>query len=376
MPECINPVWPCAMTGAASCLAGFDGIGVIIHGPSGCYFYPATILHRTLYCSFLISDDLVCGTTGRLQDLIRSLSGQYEKVAVISTCIPSLIGEDVRELPGGDDVLIIDSPGFIGEYEAGYRNALNKLPVREDPGSKGINIDGISLLDPFCSGNIMEGRRILDRMGVPAATLFCHDHFRMLDSISPFTITTNPDLSTGNGQSLGCLLGLDGVRTTCRRIAEVYPFSDAGRVLEETDSAEERIVHACDRYMRRFDPPSVAIFSGDGYSRFLADMLNRYLDADILCIGSRNRITPSRFHAITVTDLDQIRHLIQSGKPDLIFGSSFEYSIREGAAFIPVTPPVRGTVRLRSHPICGIEGALSCMEETLNACMDRERTKT
>jgi nitrogenase molybdenum-iron protein alpha/beta subunit len=65
------------MTGAASCLAGFDGIGVIIHGPSGCYFYPATILHRPLYCSFLISDDIVCGTADRLHELISSLSGQY-----------------------------------------------------------------------------------------------------------------------------------------------------------------------------------------------------------------------------------------------------------------------------------------------------------
>jgi len=26
MPECENPLWPCAMTGAAACLAGFEGI--------------------------------------------------------------------------------------------------------------------------------------------------------------------------------------------------------------------------------------------------------------------------------------------------------------------------------------------------------------
>jgi nitrogenase molybdenum-iron protein alpha/beta subunit len=362
------------MTGAASALAGFEGIGVIIHGPSGCYFYPATILHRTLYCSFLISDDIVCGTAGRLQDLVSSLSGRFEKIAIISTCIPSLIGEDVRDLPGRDDLIVVDSPGFVGDYETGYRNALAKLPVREDSGSKGINIDGISLMDPFYSGNIMEGQRILDRVGIPAATLFCHDHLRKLDTTSPFTLTTNPDLAAGNGLSLGCLLGLDGVRSACREIEEVFPLSDTSTILQETDTAEERIVHACDRYMRRYDPPAVAIFSGCGYGLFIADMLNRYLDAEILCIGSRNTLTPSGFPASQVTDLDQIRNLIQVGQPDLIFGSSFEYSLREGAAFIPVTPPVRGTVRLRSHSICGIEGALSCMEETLNACMDRERT--
>ena len=40
MPECGTPLWPCAMTGAAACLAGFEGISVVIHGSSGCYYYP------------------------------------------------------------------------------------------------------------------------------------------------------------------------------------------------------------------------------------------------------------------------------------------------------------------------------------------------
>ena len=49
MPECGTPLWPCAMTGAAACLAGFEGITVVIHGSSGCYYYPATLLHAPLH---------------------------------------------------------------------------------------------------------------------------------------------------------------------------------------------------------------------------------------------------------------------------------------------------------------------------------------
>ena len=30
MPECDNPLWPCAMTGAAAALAGFEGLSVVI----------------------------------------------------------------------------------------------------------------------------------------------------------------------------------------------------------------------------------------------------------------------------------------------------------------------------------------------------------
>ena len=45
----------------------------------------------------------------------------------------------------------------------------------------------------------------------------------------------------------------------------------------------------CDKYLLRFDPPSVVIFSGASYAEFAAQTLERYLDADIRFIGSRNR---------------------------------------------------------------------------------------
>src|SRR4030042_4584837 len=59
MPECENPLWPCAMTGAAACLAGFDGVTVVIHGSSGCYYYPATLLHAPIQGTFLLENDVI-----------------------------------------------------------------------------------------------------------------------------------------------------------------------------------------------------------------------------------------------------------------------------------------------------------------------------
>ena len=51
MPECENPLWPCAMTGAAACLAGFEGITVVIHGSSAPTpakeYGHALLLHQT-----------------------------------------------------------------------------------------------------------------------------------------------------------------------------------------------------------------------------------------------------------------------------------------------------------------------------------------
>jgi hypothetical protein len=125
--------------------------------------------------------------------------------------------------------------------------------------------------------------------------------------------------------------------------------------------------------VRRFDPPAAAIFGGSAYASFAAEALHRYLDADILVIGSRNPAAPSRFPARQMADLGSISGFLAAEQPDLVVGSSFERSACPGAAFAALTPPLRGRVLLRSRALAGIEGTLSFMEDALNACMDRNR---
>ena len=49
------------MTGAAACLAGFSGLGVIVHGSSGCFYYPASLLHRQLHGTCITGEEVVFG---------------------------------------------------------------------------------------------------------------------------------------------------------------------------------------------------------------------------------------------------------------------------------------------------------------------------
>ncbi len=273
----------------------------------------------------------------------QELSPEYQKIAVITTCVPSLIGEDLKGLVDSRDVIFIDIPGFLGEFELGYLHALEKLPVKEDPQAPGVNLDGLNLMDPFCRGNIVEGKRILDRMNVPTGTVLCNDRVENLGRLSPYTIGTNPDLSSGRGRRLGSMLGLEGVRSVCCEIANHFPSAEPGPVFDETDAAEDLITRACDRYLKRYDPPSVLIFGVFSYALCVAELLKRFLDADILLIGSRNGIASSPFRTEQVTDLDRIAGLIRELEPDLVFGSSFEHSLRGNAGFVALTPPLRGT---------------------------------
>jgi nitrogenase molybdenum-iron protein alpha/beta subunit len=360
------------MTGAAACLAGFSGLAVVIHGSSGCYYYPATLLHAPLHGTFILENEVIFGSEDRLTEVIGNLVETGNRIAVITTCVPAILGEDIMAMLSEFDVLLVDSPGFAGDAETGYTKALSLLEPNVNPSAGGVNIDGACLLDPFSRGNVQEISRLLHLASVPVATVLCDDMFANLSRIAPLTLGTNGDFRSDLGESLGGTLGLKQVRAAFSKLGDAYPDADIEPVFAEIGRQEDRLVRACDKYLQRFDPPSVTIFAGASYAEFAADVLEQYLDADIRGIGLRNQSRISR-QAEYVRGLSEAKTLIESADPDLVLGSSFERSVIGNRGFVGLIPPLRGEVRLAPRPLAGINGTLSFMEDVLNTCMD---TKT
>ncbi|WP_292366266.1 MULTISPECIES: nitrogenase component 1 [unclassified Methanoculleus] len=370
---CENPLWPCAMTGAVACLAGFEDVAVIVHGSSGCYFYPASLVGVPIHGTFLVENEVIFGTESRLAEVVGELEGQYTRIAVVNTCVPAIMGEDIGDVARDGQILVVDSPGFLGDLEAGYRRALDTIAPEVDPDTPGVNIDGICRADPFCRGNAIEARRLLNLAGVPVAATFCLDRYAATRRAAPFTVSTNPDLASGVGTACGSLLGLDAVGETFERLGASVDGVDTRPVTDEIAWADARIRKACEKYLRRFDPPRVAISAGHAYTAFAADLLDRYLGADIACIPARNDPGTGNDAVTYTTDFSVIRGMIRDAEPDLILGSSYEATISSGAAFVGLTPPLRDRVALSSRALIGIEGALRLMDEVLNACSNRNR---
>jgi nitrogenase molybdenum-iron protein alpha/beta subunit len=364
------------MTGAAACLAGFSGLKVVIHGSSGCYYYPASLLHTPLYGTFILENEVVFGSEERLNEVIAELSGTGGRIAVITTCVPSILGEDIRSMLATHDVLLVDSPGFAGDLETGYRVALAALRPEVDPARAGVNIDGVSLSDPFFRGNTQETTRLLTMASVPVGTVFSCDRLEQVRHASPFTVGTNDDFGSGVGTCLGSTLGFEAIRKTFTNLAGKFADADIDPVLREAGEQEERVIHACDKYLRRYDPPSVAIFAGASYALFASRALEQYLDAAILFIGTRNEPPDSSYLIEQVTELSKVRAHIQQCRPDLVVGSSFERSVSDGRAFVGLIPPLREKVRLSHLPFVGIGGTLHFLESVLNTCRDRKPVPT
>jgi len=377
MPEygCSGPLWPCALTGAASCLAGFSGLAVVIHGSSGCYYYPATFLKRNLYGTFLVESDLVMGGEERLLAVLRALPEGSGRPAIITSCAPEISGEDIRACTQEFDPLVVESPGFCGGAEAGHARAMEALNPAVDPAKSTVNIDGITLMDPFHRGNLQELERLLALIGAEAGTVFCRDRYDAVSDAGPLTVSANPDFAGAPGKTCGGTLGLPATLATFTRLcdgrAEGCGSWDLSPLEDEIREAEERAVYACDRFLRRFDPPCALVFGIPGYAVFVAETLADYLDAEIPFVGTRFGAVSSRFPSENVTGFDEAAKVIGEHSPDLVLGSSFERTLAPDAAFIGITPPVRREVRLRADPLAGIEGTLWLLESVLNACIDR-----
>ncbi|PKL57522.1 MAG: hypothetical protein CVV34_07055, partial [Methanomicrobiales archaeon HGW-Methanomicrobiales-5] len=240
---------------------------------------------------------------------------------------------------------------------------------------KALNIDGACLFDPFSTGNVQEIMRLLAMARIPVGTVFAHDRLDNVHHASRYTIGTNEDFGSGIGEYCGGTLGFRAIEATFKRLGEVFGDVDTDRVFLEIEQQEERMVRACDKFLLRFDPPSVAIFSGFSYGLHVAETLERYLDADICCIGSRNAPGASKYPVEPVTGLDRVKSLIGQYNPDLVMGSSFERSVCDARSFSGITPPLRGTVRLTPTPFVGVHGTLSLVEQVLNTCMDKKSAR-
>ena len=361
------------MTGAAACLAGFEGIAVVIHGSSGCYYYPTTLLHAPLHGTFILENEAIFGSELRLREVIEGISESGKKIAVVTTCVPALLGEDIRSMLSEYKLILVDSPGFSGDVEVGYKKALCVLEPAVDQATGGINIDGACLFDPFSVGNVREILRLLGNASVSVGTVFCADDLRKVDHAARYTVGTNGDFASGVGEFLGGTLGFEEIRDTFKRVASVCPESDISPVEKEIQREDERIFKACDKFLRRFDPPQTVVFGGFSYATFAARTLKHYLDADILYVGTRNKPGISPFPSGQVQGLSMVRSLICHYDPGLVIGSSFERSVASNRAFVGLTPPIRGKVQLVPHPVSGIAGTLSFVENVLNACMDRKK---
>ncbi|MDR0981504.1 MAG: nitrogenase component 1 [Methanocalculaceae archaeon] len=365
--NCANPVWPCAMTGAAATLAGFPDLCVILHGSSGCYYYPRSLLKVPLFSTYLLESEIVFGTIDRLHAVVTEIASTGKPVAVVNTCVPALTGEDLKTAFSEETAMFVDAPGFCGNAEEGAAKAFAAMMPDIAADRSGVNIDGINLLDLFWRGNLHETERLLVLLGIPVAVRFCRDTWKNLQAgAAPVTISANPSYASGVGEYLGSMLFLD-IPKTVDRLLTLFPNIDAEVVLAERQQVEEQMFYSCDKYLRKYTPPVVAVAAQESYAVFAKAMMERYFGSDVPVVFARDRAAASVPYSVNSAEINA---KIAAAEPDLILGSTFEAAACRHAAFFGITPPDRSRISVAARPLAGVEGGLMLIEGALNALMN------
>jgi nitrogenase molybdenum-iron protein beta chain len=202
------PRYSCALGGAYGTALGVYGVVPVIHGGMGCGLGQ---LFGQLYaggqnaggpqggtstpCSGLVEEHVIFGGEDKLRNLIQSSAELMEGdlYAVISGCVPSLIGDDteavIREFDGKVPLININAPGFSGSSYEGYElffEAVIDQILAPLPKEKGVvNIFGIVPYQHlFWKGELAALKELLESIGLKPNIIFTEfDGFEKLKQI-------------------------------------------------------------------------------------------------------------------------------------------------------------------------------------------------
>lgn len=198
----------CAAYGAVAAFSRLGDTAVVVHGPMSCSYLMATTRAKAvlgLYEQGLYSRPPTCDIRSSMMDdsaaifggdgflgwsLESAISEGYRKVAVVTTCMPGIIGDDCQSVVQSarlahPDVRIdlVSADGDIaGEYNDGFEMAAEAIADRIDPSvepERGlVNLVSNSFFDIQSPSNSRELDRMLASFGLRV-------NCRLIDDGSP-----------------------------------------------------------------------------------------------------------------------------------------------------------------------------------------------
>ncbi|MDD1694591.1 MAG: nitrogenase, partial [Methanoregula sp.] len=423
------PRFSCALGGALGTAVGIYGTVPILHSGAGCGIGQ---LFGQLYaggqnaggpqggtstpCSSLVEHHVVFGGEEKLKNLIESSIELMEGdlYAVITGCVPSLIGDDVsavvKPFREKADIIHINSAGFTGNSYEGYELffeavARDLLKPAKKIVPKSVNIFGIVPYQHiFWKGDARAIKQLLARIGVKANVFLAEfdgtDQLRKIPSAE-----LNIVLSTWNGQRAANALkekfgtpfisfpavpvGPKQTSAFLRTVGENLGISKdkIGKVIDEEERRVYRFIeYGGDAHMLVRPHPFFAIVADSGTAigifRFLVNELG-YLP-DIVQITDeppeefREEITrqltgdletPLKPEVIFETDSYRIRQNLKNRPFLFVFASSLEAPIalaEWGALPITVAFPALNRLIL-NRSFAGYDGSLTLFEELISS---------
>ena len=186
----------CAAYGAVAAYLKMNDVAVVLHGPLSCAYlmetarskavlglyadriYP-TEPDQNLRCTMMDDSSSIFGGTANLErTLTATIEEGYRKIAVVTTCMPGIIGDDVntainktiRENPGRDLHCVPADGNLSGEFNDGFLMAVEKIAdfidLSQEMAKGKVNMIGSSFFDLHSNRHLKELRRLFSTFGL------------------------------------------------------------------------------------------------------------------------------------------------------------------------------------------------------------------
>ena len=416
------PRYSCALGGAYVTALAVTHAAPILHSGAGCglgqqfgqnYAGGMNAAGRhgntSTPCSCLVEEHVVFGGEEKLRDLIASTLKvvKADLFAVISGCVPSLIGDDVaavvKEFKGQTNIIHVQTAGFLGNSYLGYEHffeaVVDQLLAPLPKQKKLVNIFGIVPSQHIqWKGHLRVLKALLGKIGVEANIIFTEK-----DGLAALKKIPAAELNLVFSPWLG-LKVVEKLKEKFETPYEVIPFVPVGP--QDTTSFLRQIgelLHIPKKTIEtvvkpeEWDAYNTAEYFGDllvvglpnAYFGVIADSgtaigLTRYGTNEIgllpeLVIVSDNPPEDSREKitrllteglassikpkVIFETDSHKIKLILQKHTLQLLLGSSLEKHLPKGdAGFLSVSFPTFDRIVLdRSY--AGYRGGLNFIED-------------
>ncbi|GAB7027464.1 nitrogenase component 1 [Geotalea toluenoxydans] len=416
------PRYSCALGGAYVTALAVTHAAPILHSGAGCglgqqfgqnYAGGMNAAGRhgntSTPCSCLVEEHVVFGGEEKLRDLIASTLKvvKADLFAVISGCVPSLIGDDVaavvKEFKGQTNIIHVNTAGFLGNSYLGYEHffeaVVDQLLAPLPKQKKLVNIFGIVPSQHIqWKGHLRVLKALLGKIGVEANIIFTEK-----DGLAALKKISAAELNLVFSPWLG-LKVVEKLKEKFEIPYEVIPFVPVGpqdttsflRQIGELLHIPKKTIEAVVK-PEEWDAYNTAEYFGDllvvglpnAYFGVIADSgtaigLTRYGTNEIgllpeLVIVSDNPPEESREKitrllteglassikpkVIFETDSHKIKLILQKHTLQLLLGSSLEKHLPKGdAGFLSVSFPTFDRIVLdRSY--AGYRGGLNFIED-------------
>ena len=209
MNNYLTSISPDSISGIIFAFEGISRCVVLLNGPTGCKYYHSAVSDEQIIrqvefdplqfpekfyfgqpripCTYLDNHDYVFGGKEKLEETLKYLHENidFDLLCIVNSPGAALIGDDLTGIASrhikDKPTITVETPGYSSDISRGYETAVLQLieglslAKSKNISDKTVNILGLSLFHKNVTGDIIELKKMMELCGITVNCVLCAD---------------------------------------------------------------------------------------------------------------------------------------------------------------------------------------------------------